>query len=164
MRESENACEQLEMEAAKINQLRKPFVLSVRMLIRDENGRCLLLKRSMNNKSNVGKWEFPGGKIDPGEKFEDAMLREVAEETRLKVRLERVGGSAESEMPAVRVAYLIFEGTKEAGEVCLSSEHDDYAWVTPQELPKYDLVEQFRPFAEIYARTHAYQEKHIERS
>jgi 8-oxo-dGTP diphosphatase len=164
MRESENACEQLEMEVAKINQLRKPFVLSVRMLIHDENGRCLLLKRSVNNKSNVGKWEFPGGKIDPGEKIEDAMLREVAEETGLKVRLERVAGSAESEMPAVRVAYLIFEGTKEVGQVRLSNEHDDYVWVTPQELLRYDLIEQFRPFADSYARTHANQEKRIERS
>jgi mutator protein MutT len=130
----------------------KPFVLSVRILIRDENGRCLLLKRSVSNKSNVGKWEFPGGKIDPGEKIEDAILREVAEETGLKAGLERVAGSAESEMPAVRVAYLIFEGKKEAGEVCLSSEHDDYVWVTPQDLSGYDLVEQFRPFAEAYSR------------
>lgn len=144
--------------------MRKPFVLSVRMLIRDGSGRFLLLKRSVNNKSNVGKWEFPGGKIDPGEKFDEALLREVAEETGLKVSLERVAGSAESEMPAVRVAYLIFEGVMEAGEVCLSSEHDDYAWVTPQQLPRYDLIEAFRPFAENYTQTYAHKAKHLEGS
>jgi 8-oxo-dGTP diphosphatase len=63
----------------------KPYGLSVKMVLRDDNGRCLLLKRSMNSKWYAGKWEFPGGKVDPGENFGDALLREVFEETGLRI-------------------------------------------------------------------------------
>lgn len=58
---------------------KKPFALSVKVVIRDGNGRCLLLKRSMSSKWNKAKCDFPGGKVDPGEDFEQAMLCEVAE-------------------------------------------------------------------------------------
>ena len=50
--------------------LGKPLRLSVKIVVRDDAGRCLLLKRSLTSKGNPGKWEFPGGKIDPGESFD----------------------------------------------------------------------------------------------
>jgi 8-oxo-dGTP diphosphatase len=128
----------------------KPYGLSVKMVLRDDNGRCLLLKRSMNSKWYAGKWEFPGGKVDPGENFGDALLREVFEETGLRITIQRVAGTAESEMPTVKVVHLIMEGQAEAGKVCLSNEHDDYAWVDPEDILKMDLVEHFKMFAMEY--------------
>lgn len=53
-------------------------------------------------------------------------------------------------MPKVRVVHLIMEGQAKAGEVCLSSEHDDYAWVGPEDILKMDLVEHFKMFAMEY--------------
>lgn len=132
----------------------KPFALSVKVVIRDEAGRCLLVKRSQSSKGNPGKWEFPGGKAELGEKFDEALLREVVEETALTVTLQRVAGAAESELPTKRVAYLIMEARLESGEVRLSSEHDDYAWVALRDLNSMDLAEQFQPFAQEYSRTH----------
>jgi len=135
---------------------KKPFALSVKIVIRDGNGRCLLLKRSMSSKWNKGKWDFPGGKVDPGEDFEQALLREVAEETGLEISLERVAGSAESETPIKRIAYIILEGRVVQGQVKLSSEHDEPIWVEPRDLGKMeDLCEQFRPFAEAYSSSAA---------
>jgi 8-oxo-dGTP diphosphatase len=133
----------------------KPLRLSVKIIVRDDAGRCLLLKRSTGSKGNPGKWELPGGKIDPGESLDEALLREVAEETGLTISIQGVVGAAESELPAWKVVYLILEGRVESGEVRLSEEHDDYVWVDPQKLPTMDLADQFRPFAEAYSQTHA---------
>ena len=68
----------------------KPFALSAKVVVRDEEGRCLLLKRSMSSKGNPGKWDLPGGKVDIGESFDQGLLREVAEETGLTISLQRV--------------------------------------------------------------------------
>lgn len=130
----------------------KPFALSIKVVIHDDDaGRCLLLKRSPNSKGSPGKWEFPGGKVESGENFDAALLREVAEETGLTISLQHVVGSAEYELPSRKVAYLILDARVESGQVRLSSEHDDYAWVAPEELATMDLVEQFHPFAQAYS-------------
>ena len=129
----------------------KPFVLSVKVVIRDDAGRCLLLKRSPGSRGNPGKWEFPGGKAELGENFDDALLREVGEETGLAIRLTHVAGAAEFELPARRIAYIIMEGSPESGEVRLSEEHDDFTWVPVRDLPSVDIAEQFAAFARTYA-------------
>ena len=130
----------------------KPFALSAKVVVCDGRGCCLLLKRSMSSKGNPGKWDLPGGKVDAGENLEQGLLREVAEETGLAISLQRVLGAAESESPTKRVAYLILEGRVESGQVHLSSEHDDYAWVDRQGLIRVDLAEQFRQFAQVYSQ------------
>lgn len=135
--------------------LPKPFALSAKVVIHDDSGRCLLIKRSMASQGNPGKWDLPGGKVDSGESFDEGLLREVTEETGLAVELECVLGAAESEAPTKRVVYLIMGGRLESGEVHLSSEHEDYAWVDRQKLSQMDMCDQFRPFALAYARTEA---------
>jgi 8-oxo-dGTP diphosphatase len=133
----------------------KPLKLSVKIAVCDDAGRCLLLKRSLSSKGNPGKWDFPGGKIDPGERFDEGLLREVVEETGLTVSIQGVAGTAESEAPAAKVVYLILEGRVESGELRLSEEHDDHAWVDPRELPNVDLAAQFLPFARSYSEARA---------
>lgn len=130
----------------------KPFALSVKVLIRDGEGRCLLLKRSMSSKGNPGKWDLPGGKLDPGENLEQALLRETAEETGLTISLKRVVGAAESEAPGRRVAYLVFEGHITSGQVHLSGEHDDFTWVGLKDLEKMDIAPQFHPLLKAISR------------
>jgi len=130
----------------------KPFALSAKVLIRDDNGHCLLLKRSMSSKGNPGKWDLPGGKVDAGESLEEGLLREVAEETGLTISLLHVLGAAESETSAKKVAYLILEGRLESGQLRLSSEHDDYTWADRQGLAKADIAEQFSHILKAYSR------------
>jgi 8-oxo-dGTP diphosphatase len=129
----------------------KPFHLSVKVVIRDAQGRLLVLQRSHQSKGNPGKWEFPGGKIDPGETFDAALLREVSEETGLTITLERVVGCAQSDLPGKTIVYLFFEARLEAGEVRVSEEHDAFAWVELPALPNVDLSPQFVEFAKSYA-------------
>ena len=57
----------------------KPTVLVAAVALIDRDGRVLIAQRPPG-KSMAGLWEFPGGKIDPGETPEQALVRELAEE------------------------------------------------------------------------------------
>ena len=128
-----------------------PLKLSAKVLIVDSAGRVLLIQRSPASKHNPRKWEFPGGKNDPGEELEDTLHREVTEETGLTIDLGRVVGAGESVLPDRRIAYLFLEGKPVAGVVKLSDEHEDFAWVPRHELTSYDISPQFRAIAAAYA-------------
>lgn len=130
---------------------KKPYSVSVKALVRDSRGRCLVIRRSAASKHNPGGWDLPGGKIDPGETVDDALVREVAEETGLAIDIIRVAGAAESEAPNRKIAYLIFETRADEAKVRLSSEHDGYEWVPPSRLESYDLCRQFGAFISEFA-------------
>lgn len=132
----------------------KPYRLAVRAVIRDAEGRCLLLRRSSDCKAFVGAWEWPGGKADPGETFDVAVRREVMEETGLQIDLTGVAGAFPIEMAQMRLAVVCMEAAPAGGALRLSEEHDRSAWVPLSELLQWDLTPGFREFAAAYvART-----------
>lgn len=130
----------------------KPLILSVKVVIRDPDGRCLLLKRADSSRGNPGKWELPGGKAALQEEFEQVVQREVSEETALTISLQRALGTVQADLPMRKVIYLVLEADLVSGQVQLSSEHQEYAWRYPHELPEMDLVRHFIPFARKYAQ------------
>ena len=130
----------------------KPLALSVKVIVQDDADRSLLLRRSQASRNNKGKWDLPGGKVDAGETFDDALLREVEEETGLAVELDRVIGAAESDLPDRKVVYLVLRGRVTGGRLTLSSEHDDSAWVDRPDLVDMDVCPQFRDVVRAFAR------------
>jgi 8-oxo-dGTP diphosphatase len=118
----------------------KPWGLSVAAFIRDEAGRLLLLRRSRSSRFHAGQWEPPGGKLDHGETFDAALRREVLEETGLEVALVRCLGATDHEMPHIKVTHLFHEAEVTGGSVRLSHEHDEYRWVSTEELASLDLA------------------------
>lgn len=128
-----------------------PLSLSARVIIVNADRQVLLLRRSPASKHYAGKWEFPGGKTDPGETFDEALLREVAEETGLTIALGRVLGAGEGELPDRRVVHLFLEGKQTGGTVRLSPEHDEFQWVPASRLPDCDLAPPFRQIAGAFA-------------
>jgi 8-oxo-dGTP diphosphatase len=130
----------------------KPFRLAVRAVIRDGEGRCLLLRRSSACKAFVGTWEWPGGKADPGETFDVAVRREVVEETGLEIELTGVAGAFAIEMAQQRLAVLCMEAKPAGGALRLSEEHDQSAWAPLADLLQWNLTDGFRQFAETYTR------------
>jgi 8-oxo-dGTP diphosphatase len=117
------------------------FGLAVRVLLSDENGKILILKRSTNSKTNPGKWELPGGKVDQGESFDQALIREVYEETNLKIFIEHFVGASEQNLHVIKAIHIIMSGRIMEGELKLSEEHEGYAWVFFEELDEYELAD-----------------------
>ena len=119
----------------------KPFSLTMKAVIVDEQGRTLLIRRSKANKNFIGKWEWPGGKVDPGEDFAVAAIRETKEETGLDVELTGVAGVAQFEMPKALVAMLCMEARIIGGALTLSGEHDAFQWVPLSKLHEIEVIE-----------------------
>jgi 8-oxo-dGTP diphosphatase len=130
----------------------KPYRLAVRAVIRDERGRCLLVRRSKANKGFVGQWEWPGGKVDPGESFDAALRREVREETGLEIELGHVVGAFDFEMPQAQLATLCLEARPIlGGTLKLSVEHDESAWVPAADVPNWNILDVLKDLAVTYA-------------
>jgi 8-oxo-dGTP diphosphatase len=130
----------------------KRFALSVKAVVQNQAGQCLAIRRSAQSKHYAGLWDLPGGKCDPGESMEDAIAREIAEETGLHVELTRVVGSAQSDMGDRIVAYLILEAQVTGGALELSDEHDAYHWVDRDRLAEMAFVPQFHAALASYAQ------------
>jgi 8-oxo-dGTP diphosphatase len=117
------------------------YGLAVRVILTDQDGKILILKRSTDSKTNPGKWELPGGKVNQEESFDHALIREVYEETNLKIALEHVVGASEQNLHIIRAVHIIMSGKIIEGELNLSSEHEGYAWVTIETLSDYELAD-----------------------
>jgi 8-oxo-dGTP diphosphatase len=131
---------------------RKPFVLSVRAVVRNDKRECLAIRRAASSRHAPGLWEIPGGKSEPGETIEQSILREVAEETSLQVELTRVVGATESEIEDKRIAYLILEAHVIGGSLRLSDEHDAYRWLSRHRFAEADFAPCYRDFVAAYAQ------------
>jgi 8-oxo-dGTP diphosphatase len=122
------------------------FGLSVRVLLIDEDDKILILKRSTDSKTNPGKWELPGGKVDQKESFDQALIREVYEETQLKIALDHVLGVSEQNLHLIRAVHIIMSGKILEGKLTLSNEHEGYAWVFFENLSEYELADWLQEF------------------
>jgi 8-oxo-dGTP diphosphatase len=105
-------------------------------------GRVLVARRTAPA-SAAGRWEFPGGKVEPGETEADSLAREIEEELGLRIRVERwLAGEEEiGERYLLKVALA----TIEAGEPA-PTEHDQIRWLTAAELGAVDWLDGDRPF------------------
>ncbi len=72
--------------------LEKPYIISVYAAIRNDKGEFLLLKRSEDSNTNPGKWDLPGGKLEREEILEEAVVREVWEETEISIVPGEIAG------------------------------------------------------------------------
>jgi 8-oxo-dGTP diphosphatase len=131
----------------------KPYRLTVKAVILDGQRRCLLVRRSAFNRSFVGCWEWPGGKVDDGEDFATALLREAREETGLEVQITGLAGAAMYEMPAMHMVLLCMEASILSGELRLSEEHDDLVWAPLVEFQKFT----FSPGVDVFMLDYAKQ-------
>ncbi|MEK7093053.1 MAG: NUDIX domain-containing protein [Patescibacteria group bacterium] len=117
--------------------------VGVKVLLKNSEGKYLLMRRSAYEERGVGKWDFPGGRIDIGSTLTENLKREVSEETGLELSSEPRLIAAQDLMWTDRhVVRLTYVGEAD-GTVQLSEEHDEHKWFSLDELRKLDNLDQF---------------------
>lgn len=116
------------------------------------NGKVLIIQRASDEKILPNIWEFPSGKKEPMEKAQEAAKRECKEETGLDVKIEKpvgvfnFGWEKEDEIrDATEIVFYAVPVGKT--EVHLSSEHQNFAWVTKDEINKYNASAETKKIA-----------------
>lgn len=97
-----------------------------------------------------GQWALSGGGVEPGERIEEALRREIREELGTALVLTdikpwtfsddiRTKTYPDGSQEEIYMIYLIFDCTAANREVHINEEFKAFAWVKPEDLPKYDL-------------------------
>jgi len=114
--------------------------------------RILLVQRAAGS-FDAGLWELPGGKSNYGEGLGQAVEREVAEETGLRVEIGRPFVVWHLTREPYWVTGVTFLCERWSGEVVLSREHDDFSWLTlpaAQDLPlATTVIDQLEAYAAL---------------
>ena len=83
-------------------------------------------------------WEFVGGKVEPGETKEQALIRECREELAVTISVGDVFMDVTHEYLDLTVHLTLFNATIAEGEP-QKLEHNDIKWITPSEIPNYEF-------------------------
>lgn len=104
----------------------------------NKEDKILCVQRNLNKLEYISyKWEFPGGKIEPNEKSEETIIREIKEELNLTIKVNSFLLKVEHIYPDFRLIMDTFLCEIEIGEIQLN-EHVDLKWLTLNELQDLD--------------------------
>ena len=106
----------------------------VAALIWDQN-RFLACQRPAH-KARALLWEFVGGKVESGESYEDALIRECREELGVTVKPLDIFMEVVHEYPDISIHLILYNAVIAEGSITLY-EHNDARWITPEEIPQY---------------------------
>lgn len=120
--------------------------VGVKALLKNTEGKYLLLKRSLKKYPDItGRWDIPGGRIEPGTPLIENLKREIKEETSLEL----------TDTPLLIAAQDILKGTERhivrltytanitGIPVVDNEENEDFLWVTPEELEKVEDLDYY---------------------
>lgn len=121
------------------------MIIVVAALIKKEN-KFLIAKRATGDENVLGKWEFPGGKVETGEDEKHAIEREIKEEFNLKIKAIQFIANNICEYPSKTVDLRLYECEYIKGEFRLN-DHSEYKFVTKEQILNYDLCPADIPLA-----------------
>ena len=102
------------------------------------DGDRFLICQRPENKARGLLWEYVGGKVEPGETKEEALIRECREELGVTITVGDVFTDVVHEYPDITVRLTLFRASIAEGTIRLL-EHNAIAWITPAEIPDYDF-------------------------
>ena len=109
----------------------------VAAIVHDEEGRIFATQRGYGEMKDG--WEFPGGKIEPGETPEEALRREIWEELETRIVVERFVKAVEWDYPNFHLTMHCFWCRIESGHLTLK-EHEAARWLAKDELESVDWL------------------------
>ncbi len=104
----------------------------------EKDGKYLIAKRAYGNELTIGKWEFPGGKVEPGEDEKVAIEREIREEFELEAKAIRYLTNNVYDYPTLTIDLRLYECKYISGEFKLH-DHLEYKYVNKEDILNYDL-------------------------
>jgi ADP-ribose pyrophosphatase YjhB (NUDIX family) len=106
-----------------------------------DDDRILLLKRTAKRRTSPNKWQTPSGFIKEGESAEEAIVREVKEETGLEGIIIRCGNSFEVIDEWARWVIIPFLISVESDNVIIdTSEHSEFKWIVVEQITSFECV------------------------
>ena len=103
----------------------------VAAIIRDDEGRVFATQRGYGEWQDF--WEFPGGKMEPGESPEEALKREIWEELETRIEVEQLVTTVEYDYPRFHLTMHCFWCHVESGSLILK-EHEAARWLSRENL------------------------------
>ena len=126
----------------------KKNILVVCAIIRDALGNILVTQRSMFMSLPL-KWEFPGGKVESGETYEQAVIREISEELSINILVIQRLAEVCHEYLEITVTLIPFLCSITDGQLKLN-EHHAFSWINPVNLLDLDWAEADVPVVKNY--------------
>ena len=124
-------------------------------VIFDRNQRLLACERPLG-KALAGKWEFPGGKLEPGETAEQALRRELHEELALEVTVLDEMYRLTVKTPDNKTLILHFlRALLKNGSTPISCENQRFCWLEKSKLSKLDWLDTDQEFVEYLAAAYS---------
>ncbi len=109
----------------------------------EREGKLLIARRKAGGRFG-GLWEFPGGKIEPGETPEECLRRELREELGVEAEVKESLGASRYDYGDFEVELLVFR-VEILTECFRLNDHDEIRWVLPEELKQYAFPEADEP-------------------
>ncbi len=110
----------------------------VAAVIRNNENKILIAQRNLK-KSQGGLWEFPGGKIEPNETREDAIIREIKEELNINVKVEGYLDEKVFNYPEKDINLIALKCNIIGGNMILN-EHEDAKWIESNQLKDFNFA------------------------
>jgi mutator protein MutT len=111
---------------------------TARVLLVNSANELLIVRRSATDPRHAGKWDIPGGRLEPGEDVMTAAIRETEEEIGVAVKNPQlVFGMSKTRYEGTGTWIFFLERVENNPKITLSNEHDDYKWVLFAGLPNY---------------------------
>ena len=110
-----------------------------------------LICQRPQNKARGLLWEFVGGKVEPGETRQQALIRECREELAIEIAVKDVFLEVIHTYPDIKIRLILFNAVIASGAPQLL-EHNAIAWITPAQIPQYQFCPADKEILELIRR------------
>ncbi len=103
-----------------------------------KDNKFLIAQRNLK-KAQGGLWEFPGGKVEKGESYENALTREIKEEFNANIEVKEYIGENIHHYPEKDIKLLFYKARLLSEKIELL-EHEDYKWITKEDKDNFEFA------------------------